>query len=313
MVLQFVIFIAALSILVFSAKTFTSAAEAIGKYMKLSQFVIGAFIVGIGTSLPELVTGIISITNNNSEILSGNIIGANISNLLLVTGIAIAVNRNDIFLTSFKIKIDLHFLLGSFFLFWIIAYDGKIQFIEATIGMALYIFYNFYILKESSPATTELNEIEAEKEANNFPSKSLFFLLAGSVGIYFGAEYTVDSISTIAENFHVPSSIIALTVLSLGTTLPEIAVNISAVKQKKPEMAIGNVLGSCMFNTLAIPGISSVFGPIQITDNLLSFSFPVMIGSGVLFYLLNLDKRLSFWEGILFVLIYVAFLMHTIG
>lgn len=314
--IQIIIFLVSLSVLVFSAQKFTSSAEIIGKFFKLPQFVIGVLIVGVGTSLPELVTGIISVTNGESEILSGNVMGANISNLLLVTGIAVAINRKDIILNSSKIYIDLHFLLGSFFLFWIIAFDGAIHFSEAMIALLVYILYNFYLIKDSSLQTQD-TPAEGNETAINlmpkFPSKNVFILIAGSIGIYFGADYTVSSITSIASQLHIPSSIIALTVLSLGTTLPEITVNISAIKQGKPGIAIGNILGSCMFNTLAIPGITSFFGKILVPDNLLSFSLPVMAASGLLFYLLNQDRRLSFWEGMLFILLYLAFLTQIAG
>ena len=111
----------------------------------------------------------------------------------------------------------------------------------------------------------------------------------------------------------VPEAIIALTVLSIGTTLPELAVNVTAIRAGKGEMAIGNVLGSCIFNTLVIPGMASLFGPITVTKELLSFSLPVMAATGILFYLLTQDKRISEWEGILFVMIYGLFIFKIAG
>jgi cation:H+ antiporter len=117
MISHIAIFIVALSILIIAARYFTNAAEELGKWLSLPSFVIGIFIVGIGTSLPELISGVLSVSQGVSEILPGNIIGANISNLLLVTGFAVAINRKPISLGSTYIYIDLHFLLGSFFMF----------------------------------------------------------------------------------------------------------------------------------------------------------------------------------------------------
>ena len=134
-------------------------------------------------------------------------------------------------------------------------------------------------------------------------------LLGSGVGIYFGANYTVGSISAIAEGLQIPPAVIALTVLSIGTTLPELAVNISAIRRGNAEMAIGNVLGSSIFNTLIIPAVASWIGQIHVPASLLTFSLPVMLGSGLFFYLLTQDKRISRWEGILFILIYVLFLI----
>lgn len=306
MIYHFVIFIIALSALIVAAKYFTHAAEEIGKWLSFPSFVIGIFIVGIGTSLPELISGILSVSQGVSEIVPGNIIGANISNLLLVTGFAVALSWKPISLGSMYIYIDLHFLLGSFFMFCMIAYDGIISMPEAFIGILVFIVYSIYLIKSGTQ-----NEQSHERPKISFPVKSLFFLLGAGLGIYFAAEYTVQSIQEIARGLKVPESIIALTILSVGTTLPELAVNISAIKQGKAEMAIGNILGSCIFNTLIIPSIASMVGVIKVPKELISFSLPVMAGTGLLFYLLTQDKRISVWEGLMLIMIYVLFIIKV--
>lgn len=308
MVLNLLIFIGALALLLTSANYFTNSAESIGKWLKLPPFVIGVFIVGIGTSLPELVSGVVSVTKGASEIVSGNIIGANISNILLVTGLAVALYRKPIALTSTYIYIDLHFLLGSFFTFYMIAYDGVITFGEAFVGLLIFGIYSVYLIKGGTK-----NEAEATEKATKFPLKAFGLLLLSAVGIYFGADYTVQSISDIAASLSIPKSIIALTVLSLGTTLPELAVNISAIKQGKAEMAVGNVLGSCVFNTLVIPAVTSAVGVVAVPAVLLSFSLPVMAACGLFFYLLTQDKRISVWEGLMLVMVYVLFVVKIAG
>jgi cation:H+ antiporter len=304
MVLNLLIFIGALALLLTAANYFTNSAESIGKWLKLPPFVIGVFIVGIGTSLPELVSGVLSVTKGASEIVSGNIIGANISNILLVTGLAVALHRKPIALTSSYIYIDLHFLLGSFFTFCMIAYDGVITFGEAFVGLLIFGIYSVYLIKGGVKNETE----EVEKDTK-FPLKAFGLLLLSAVGIYFGADYTVQSISDIAASLNIPKSIIALTVLSLGTTLPELAVNISAIKQGKAEMAVGNVLGSCVFNTLVIPAVTSAVGAVVVPTVLLSFSLPVMAACGLFFYLLTQDKRISVWEGAMLVMVYLLFVV----
>lgn len=303
--MQYIIFILALVGLLLSANFFTISAETIGKYLKLPAFVVGVFIVGIGTSLPELISGIISVSKASSEILSGNIIGANISNILLITGLAVVINRKNITLSSGYMYIDLHYLLGSFIFFYIIAYDGKIEVLEASFGLIMFLFYSIYLIKGESSDSTEGHKHDT------FPFSAFFVLLIAALGIYFGADYTISSLESIAIDLSIPKSIIALTLLSLGTTLPELAVNITAIKQGKAEMAIGNVLGSCVFNTLFIPAAASFFGPIFVTDNLLYFSLPVMAACGLLFYLLTQDKKVSVWEGLMFISLYGLFIFKT--
>jgi cation:H+ antiporter len=304
--MHYLIFILALLGLLFSAKFFTKSAETIGTYFGLPTFVIGVFIVGIGTSLPELISGIISVQKQSSEILVGNIIGANISNILLVTGLAVVINRKNISLNSGYIYIDLHFLVGSFLYFYIIAYDGRIEVVESIFGLLMFTVYSIYLIKGES----ENNSVKQNK-FKHFPVVSFLILAVSAVGIYFGADFTIASLEKIANDLSIPKSVVALTLLSLGTTLPELAVNISAIKQGKAEMAIGNVLGSCIFNTLVIPPIGSFFGIISVPENLLQLSLPVMAACGLLFYLLTQDKKISIWEGLMFICLYGLFIVKT--
>lgn len=307
MIIHLLIFIIAISGLIFSARLFTKSAEIIGAFFNFPPFVIGIFIVGIGTSLPELISGIISVNKGVSEILSGNIIGSNISNILLITGIVAVANKKTITLNSNYLYIDLHFLLGSLLYFLMIAYDGKISFTEAFIGFVIFIIYSFYLIKGES----QKNDESAENIVKVFPLKSLGLLIISCLGIYFGADFTISSLEQIALGFGIPNAIIALTLLSLGTTLPELVVNISAIKQGKAEMAIGNILGSCIFNTLVIPSIVSGIGIINVPANLLEFSLPLMAACGLLFYLLTQDKKISTWEGLMFICIYLLFIIKT--
>lgn len=313
MLLQFLIFAVALTVLLIAARYFTNAAEQIGFYFKMPAFIIGVFIVGIGTSLPELVSGVISVSKGVSEILPGNIMGANISNILLITGLVAYLNRKDIVLSEGYIFVHLHYLLGAFFILVLMVYDGEIKWLEALVGLFAFFAYSFYLIKPAEQAGIG-DELQAEQPINPpFPFKALMVLIIAGVGIYFGANYTVSSISNIAQRLQIAPSIIALTLLSIGTTLPELAVNVSAIRKGNAEMAIGNILGSCIFNTLTIPAVASWVGPIHVPADLLTFSLPVMLGSGLFFYLLTQDKRISRWEGIIFILIYVLFLLKIAG
>ncbi|HRG22819.1 MAG TPA: sodium:calcium antiporter [Chitinophagaceae bacterium] len=309
MLTPILIFIVALTVLLVAAQFFTRAAEQIGGWLKLSPFVIGVFIVGIGTSLPELISGIISTGKGLSEIVPGNIIGASISNILLITGMAVVLNKKTISLNSTYIYIDLHFLLGSFFFFYLVAYDGIIRWTEAVSGILIFLVYSFYLIKGGEKKT----ETETTQIHTTFPVKSLLLLIGSAVGIYFGADYTISSLEKIALGFNVPASIVALTLLSLGTTLPELAVNISAIRQGKAEMAIGNILGSCIFNSLVIPGAASLISDVKVPHELTAFSLPVFAACGLLFYLLTQDKKISIWEGMMFICLYGLFILKISG
>jgi cation:H+ antiporter len=310
MLTWFLVFIAALAVLLVSSKFFTGAAEKIGLQLGFSPFVIGVFIIGIGTSLPELISGFIAVSKGASEIVAGNVLGANISNIFLISGIAAVLAKKRIDLGSQYIMIDLHFMLGSAFLLGLMMLDGKIDTGEGVFLLAAFATYTLYILRSGNKAQVIVDGVEKPK--NKGMAKHILVLLACGVGIYFGADYTVMAIENIATIMAVPPSVISLTALSLGTTLPELSVNISAIRQGKAEMAIGNVLGSCVFNALAIPGAASLMGGIAVPQSLLVFSLPVMVIASLFFYLLTLDKKISPYEGLLFIVFY-GFFLYKVG
>jgi cation:H+ antiporter len=307
MFVQFIIFIVSLIVLLFSAKFFTQSAEKIGIWLNLPSFIVGVFIVGIGTSLPELISGIIAVRSGASEIVPSNIIGSNASNILLITGLAVVFNKKTIELNKSYLYIDLHFLVGSFIYLTVILYDNEINFAESAIGIFIFIVYSIYLIKGG-----EQSDIQVEKKKET-PVKEILILGLTCVGIYFGADYTIAALQKIALGLDIPNSIVALTLLSLGTTLPELAVNVSAIKSGKPELAVGNVLGSCVFNTLMIPPIASAFGTIEVPQSLLNFALPMMLAAGLFFYLLTQDKKISIWEGLMFICLYALFIIKTAG
>lgn len=302
-------FILSLAGLILSAKFFTNAAETIGRFLRLPQFVIGVFIVGIGTSLPELISGIMSVSRGASEVMPGNVIGANVSNVFLITGLCVVLNKGTLTLRSKYIFIDLHFLVGSFFFFAVIAWDGVIEFSEAFLGIVIYLVYAFYLIRGEA----ELEEARPPKEIVRRWYWSLPLLLASSAGIYFSADFTLTSLANLSELLRVPQAIVSVTLLSLGTTLPELAVNVRMILNRKAEMAVGNVLGSSVFNALMIPSVSTLFGTATLPDALLFLPLPIMAAAGLLFYLLTHDKNMSVWEGLLFICLYGLFIVKVMG
>ncbi len=307
MLVSSLIFVISLLILIVSARFLTGAAEKLGLHFGMSSFVIGVFIVGIGTSLPELVAGVLAGFSGNSEIVSGNVLGANISNIFLIMGLVAVISRTGIALGGGYIMVDLNFLIGSSLLLGLIMMDGEIAFAEGFFLLTVYAVYSRFLLKSGQPSLFE-------QDGNNSPGKSVFpikallILLASGVGIYIGANYTVESIIKIAQHLAVPPSLISLTALSIGTTLPELAVSMTMIRQGKPAIAVGNILGSCVFNALVIPGIVSVFGAILVPEYLIGFSLPMFVIASVLFYLLTQDKKISPSEGMLFLVFYAFFI-----
>jgi cation:H+ antiporter len=302
-------FLASLTLLLLAARYFTSAAERIGQALGMSPFAIGVLIVSVGTSLPELVSGVLASARGSSEIVVGNVLGANLSNLLLVMGSVAVVARRQLRLGDDYILIDLHFLLGSALLLALTLRDGVVTRTEGAFLFAGYLFYVTYLMKEGKPEKEAADP--ARRAGARFPLAQLAVVAASAALVYFGARYTVTSLESLAGQLGVAPGIVALTVLSLGTTLPELVVSSGAARAGKADVAVGNILGSCVFNALAVAGVAAMVAPVTAPADMLSLPLPVFGASALLFYLLTLDKRVSRWEGLLFLLLYGLFMMEV--
>jgi cation:H+ antiporter len=304
--LAITLFAVSITILLWSAKLFTQAAESIGALLGLSSFVIGVVIVSVGTSLPELVASVVAVRGGNSEVVSGNLLGSSLSNLLFVMGLTALLSSKRIDLGSQYVYIDLNFLIGAAIITVTIMYDGTVSFWEASLGLLAYGLYLFYLLK-SNEASEDTESLVPATISNGYLKPIAIMLITGML-IYFSASKTIESVANIAAYLEINKAIVSMTLLALGTTLPECVVSITAARQGKAHLAVGNVLGSCIFNALAIPGIASAFGSLAVPSELLSFSLPFYTGAIVFFYMITQDKKVSHFEGALLLLIYVMFI-----
>ncbi|MGK0617688.1 sodium:calcium antiporter [Meiothermus cerbereus] len=307
MLLLFLAFVGSLAVLLVSARLFTGAAERIGLALGLSSFMVGVIIVGVGTSLPELITGLFSVSQGVSQIVSGNVLGANVSNLLLILGVSTVFSvLRPVYLGEAYIAIDLHFLVGSAFVLGVVMFDGVVGRVEGLFLLAVYGVYVAYLLQEGSSG-------QSGGTRPPIAPRDLLLVALSPVGIYFGAEWTVASLQGLAGGLGVPTAIVAVTVLALGTTLPELVVSITAARQGKASLAVGNILGSCVFNALVVVGAGAVYRTVKAPPELTGFALPFVIGASLLFYLLVQDRRISSWEGMLFLVMYALFILEVSG
>lgn len=299
--------LASLAVLLGAARLLTQSSERIGLALGLSSFMVGVIIVGVGTSLPELVTGLFSVHQGVSEIVSGNVLGANVSNLLLILGVSAVFSvLRPVYLGEAYIAIDLHFLVGSAFVLGVVMFDGLVGRVEGLCLLAVYGVYVAYLLREgSSKATRQARAPLALRD--------LLLVGLSAVGVYFGADWTVSNLQGLAAGLGVPNAIVAVTLLALGTTLPELVVSLAAARQGKASMAVGNILGSCVFNALVVVGAGAVYGTVQAPPELTGFALPFVVGASLLFYLLVQDRRISSWEGMLFLVMYGLFVLEVSG
>ncbi len=304
-----IIFAVSLFVLIKASDYFTDSAEKIGLHFGLPSFLIGVTIVAIGTSLPELISSVFAVLKYSSEIVVGNAIGSNITNIFLVLGVAAIVGKK-IEITYKHLHVDLLMLIGSAFLLAVTVYDGVFTLPEALICLAggvLYLLYTIGIEKKSKNDEAE-NREDSQLKRGKLERKTLIILGVSSFFIYIGAEYTVESVLKLSELLNVGKEMIAISAVALGTSLPELTVTVMAARKGNPEMAVGNILGSNIFNALIVMGIPALIGPLIIPSSILTFGLPMMLVATLLYFFTTFDKEITEWEGWLLILFYIFFI-----
>jgi cation:H+ antiporter len=306
------IFVASLAVLVKASDVFTDSAERIGVGFGISPFIIGVTIVAVGTSTPELVSSVLAVINGSPEIVAGNVMGSNVTNIFLILGISAIVGKKMV--TSYQLaNVDLPFFVGSAFLVSLMVMDGAFSLAEALLCLACLLVYLVYAVRAERVAD-EVREKFLEAEGIVITEKrrpdlkvytklsiSLFFL-------YIGANYTVVSVVRLSEMVGIGTEVIAASAVALGTSLPELVVSVRAAAMNKPELAIGNILGSNIFNILGIMGISALFGTLVISEMITGFVMPMMIVATLLYFVVIWENEVTQWEGWMLVIFYVFFL-----
>ena len=303
-----------LALLVKGGDYLVDGSVAIAKRAKLSEMVIGLTVVGFGTSMPELLVSAQSAWMGNSGIAIGNVVGSNISNIALILGVTSIVQV--IPAQKITLKIDLPFMLLSFALFVAIAMTGSIGRVAGVIAVIILFSFVAYQVRKSRKAEAALakENPDAQNEAEPMALwKAILLVIVSFLAMVFGANILVEGASNIARLLGVTDRIIGLTIVAVGTSLPELFSSVMAAIKGKTDMAIGNIIGSGTFNILCVIGVSSIITPIMGTNIGFAFDYALMVILGVLLWLFLRSKYiLERWEGILLTAIYIAYLAKTI-
>ncbi len=301
--LSYLIFAVSIAVLVKSADYFTGAAEKLGVAFRLPPFIVGVTFVAVGTSLPELVSSILAAVRGSPDIVIGNVIGSNITNIFLIIGLAAIVAKQ--MKLSFELQhVDMPILLGAVFLGVFILLDGMVSRFDAVLLLLLLIVYLAYTMSSQK-------EVSHEKRGPVL--KPAAVLVASAVFIYVGAEYTVRSVQDISVQLGVAEGVIAITAVALGTSLPELIVSVRAALKGNAELAIGNVLGSNIFNMLGVLSIPALISPLVIDESLFLMGVPLLIVASLLLFFITLSKNVTRWEGFMLLIFYLAFLAASFG
>jgi cation:H+ antiporter len=303
-------FFAGLVLLVLGAEFLVRGAVRLASLMGVSPLIIGLTVVAFGTGSPELVVGVIAANSGETAIALGNVIGSNIINILLVLGLTATITPAVV--NHQLVKMDVPIMIVATLMVYTAALYGVIT---PTMGllfltlMVLYTLLNIYKARVSNGATKEFSE-EFETEEPFSWKKTLFSIAFVAFGILLlerGSQFLVGSATQIATYFGMSELVIGLTIVALGTSLPELATSAVAAYKGKRDIAVGNVVGSNIFNIFAVLGFASVVAPggIPIPEQALSLDIPVMVACAIaclpIFFTGNVISR---WEGILFLVYY---------
>ncbi len=267
MALQIILFLVGLALVVFGADYLVEGASAVARRFGLSEFVIGLTIVGMGTSAPEMVVSFIGAAQGNADIALGNVVGSNIFNTLLILGITALIlpmaitrenKRRDIPMNIVTVVVLI--LLGLEHTIFGIGSDGLSR-LDGGILLAIFIGYMWYSFKSSSP---DENSASGAKKISIW--LAILFIIGGISALIFGGRLFVNSAVSIAHTLGVSDKFIAITILAGGTSMPELATCVAAAVKKKGQLALGNIIGSNIFNVLLILGGSALINPLSFAD-----------------------------------------------
>lgn len=311
LLLWILVFVISLFVLIQASDYFTDSAEKIGVILGFNPFIVGVTIVAIGTSIPELVSSIFAVLKDSSEIVIGNVVGSNIANIFLILGAAAVMSGKYLAIEYELAEVDLPLFVGSAFLLALIVRNGELYTGEACLlllAFVVYILYTFNNAKENQEENQEAEMSKANKTKIFLP---FIILVVSAVFIFVGANFTIDSLIKISELLNIGTETIAIIALALGTSLPELFVTISATKKGNAELAVGNIVGSNIFNSFVVMGVPGLIKSLEIPQAVLKAGLPVMLAGTILFFFTTQFKKVTRWEGWLFLIFYIWFIGET--
>lgn len=295
-----IIFVFSLFLLIKGSDWFVAAAEKIGLSLGINSFIIGVTIVALGTSLPELGSSIAAVYAGEPDVVVGNVVGSNITNILLVLGV-MALMGKVVPLGRNLMDVDMPLLIASsFFLYFALA-DLHFGIFEAILFLTALAGFLTY--------SVQSNQMETIKEKRIRAGWKDYLLMTVGVALLFaGSKYTVSGLQGVADNLGIGTSFLAFTALALGTSLPEVVVSLTAAKKGNTGIAIGNVLGSNVFNTYAVLGVPALIADIDVPAASFEFAVPFMVAVTILFAVISFSGRINRYEGMILLLLYVFYI-----
>lgn len=310
--MNFLFIVLGLLLLILGGNWLLKAAVGLSMRLKISKIIVGLTVVSFATSAPEMIVSIQAALSGFPDIAIGNVVGSNIGNIGLVLGTILLINAvqvdNSFYVTDWPVK-----MFASTLLFVFLVLDGVLSRVEGVIFIVVLVSFLIFLIRKNK--TTQINIEENQEELMSI-IKIGFFLVLGGFALWAGSELLVKGAVNLAENLGVSKRIIAITVVSIGTSVPELASSIIASIKKENDISVGNIIGSNIFNILSVLGVTAIIKPIEHVDvQIIQQDIYWMLGfSFILLPMVLLPKRgnLSFKEGVLLLVSYGIFLYFTI-
>jgi cation:H+ antiporter len=313
-VLTVVLFVAGLGLLLVGAEMLVRGASSVARASGISPLIIGLTVVAYGTSAPELAVAVGSSLTDRADVGLGNVIGSNISNILLILGLTalaapLAVQQQ-------LVRLDIPVMIAVSVLLLMLALNERIGRIEGLLLAAGAVLYTWWLIRQGREEESEMAREYARTRGRDTAGRWAWYgvlIFAGLAMLLLGAQLLVDSAVEFAEALGVSELVIGLTVVAIGTSLPEGATSLTAAIRGARDLAVGNIVGSNIFNVLLVVGVTSIIAPIPVAPSILAFDIPVMIAVALaLLPVAFTGRRIGRAEGALFFAYYVAYLLYLL-
>src|SRR5688572_25716831 len=325
------LFIAGLVLLVIGGELLVRGASSLAAAFGISPLVVGLTVVALGTSAPELAVSVRASLAGQGDIAAGNVIGSNIFNILFILGLSAIVA--PLAVSAQLVRLDVPIMIASAGVMWVMCRDGEVSRVDAAILLAGIVAYTTFLIVQSRRESRSfqkqaedlaLSKIAIDdtavpptapadqKQKASLPLQ-IVLMIAGLVALVFGARFLVDSAVKVATSLGVSELVIGLTIVSAGTSLPEVAASVIATARGQRDIAVGNVIGSNIFNTLCILGAAAVANPVPVPQSAMHFDIPVMLAVCLACLpVLFTGRTIARWEGLLFLVYYAAYTAYLI-
>lgn len=310
MILNVLFILVGIVLVLWGADRLTDGAVAVAEKMKMPQIVIGLTIVAMGTSMPEFCVSLVSALKGTTDLAVGNIVGSNIFNTLLIVGVSAWVAPMTILKST--VRKDIPFALFASLVLLIMCLDGNISRLDAGILFVLFLVFMYVTLKGTKTKEDDTTAKTEPIEDNKKPMVawlSIVWIIVGLACLIGGSNLFVEGATKVAEHIGVSEAVIGLTIVAGGTSLPELATSVVSARKGNSGIAIGNVLGSNVFNILAILGVTGVITPIHL-QGITMLDLSMMVVSTLLVWLFSFTKyKIARWEGIVLTIVFIGYMV----